>query len=269
MTSSTPRDPHSQFGELVVGYVLNSLEPADEALVEAHLPSCKQCQASLEEWRAVAGHLAYGADSAEPSVELRSRLLAEIADEARTPQPMPASAGNVVALDRARKRPSQLRRPQLPVRTMAAAAAAISLIAGGTALLTSRHDTGHVNAQLAARAAAFDALSHSGAHLVKIGVNGAENGFAIVDGKNVWLGVQGLPRNDVKLSTYVLWAKTSSSTLAPVATFDVTSGGLTVLKTPNLTPSELGTVFAVSYEQGRVAPAAPNNPVLGPNVVSS
>ncbi len=74
---------HDQFRELIEAYAIGSLDPADRALIEAHLASgCAECAKALEEARWLVSQLAYLAPNAEPSDMLKGRLLQTVRAEA-------------------------------------------------------------------------------------------------------------------------------------------------------------------------------------------
>jgi anti-sigma-K factor RskA len=61
--------------EQLGAYALGSLEETQAAQIEAHLTNCSQCQAELEGYQALVGHLAWAATAAEPPADLRERLM--------------------------------------------------------------------------------------------------------------------------------------------------------------------------------------------------
>lgn len=73
----------------LAAYALGEAEAAPAAL--GHLSACPRCRSDLREYRAVAGLLPYGQAEHEPAPELRQRLLAAVASEARPASAAPAS----------------------------------------------------------------------------------------------------------------------------------------------------------------------------------
>lgn len=271
--SASPRDSqgkHAQFIELAAGYALNCLEPEDEEAFTDHLAGCGECREAVEDFRSTAGQLAYGAESHAPSPELRSRLLDAIGHETVVARPIRIDEARPLSRPR-RLRPQRSGRPShvgsfsssLSMRTLASAAALTALVGAGALITVDQQAANHARSDLRSRTAAMQALLHPGSKFYSLGAKGNASGFAVVDGSNVWLTVDGLPRNDTKASTYVLWAKQGGGALSAVTTFDVTGSSPLVLKTvaANLLPGAFG--FAVSYEPGRVAPAKPSQQVLG------
>jgi anti-sigma-K factor RskA len=91
--------------EQSAAYALDALDPEDRWTYERHLDTCDRCREEVATLRAIAGELAYGADGAEPSPDLRERILeaAKVEPRAATVVPMrrrwvlPATAAAAVA----------------------------------------------------------------------------------------------------------------------------------------------------------------------------
>jgi hypothetical protein len=77
-------DPNrDQFRELIEAHALGALDAEERAGLEAHLASgCASCAKALEEGRWLVSQLAYLAPAAEPSENLRRRLLQTVRAEA-------------------------------------------------------------------------------------------------------------------------------------------------------------------------------------------
>jgi anti-sigma-K factor RskA len=91
---------------MIAAHALGALEAAEARDVEAHLATCAECRAEFEAWQETASSLAYAAPSAEPSAELRSRILSSIRAEAGSQQvsrPLSAKSGQRVEEDDAAK----------------------------------------------------------------------------------------------------------------------------------------------------------------------
>lgn len=63
---------------MLAEHALGALDAAEARALEAHLATCDDCRAELAEWHDTASALAYSAPRAEPSPQLRSRLLENI-----------------------------------------------------------------------------------------------------------------------------------------------------------------------------------------------
>jgi len=92
---SEPVDPRQQFGEhaewdaLAVGWALSALDPEDEERFAEHLPGCDRCTATVRESLYTVADLAYALPDEAPPPSLRSRLMAAVATEPRTPGQAP------------------------------------------------------------------------------------------------------------------------------------------------------------------------------------
>ncbi len=69
---------HEHYKEMLPLYSLGTLEEAEERALTAHLTTCGECRAELDEWCDTASALAHAAGPAEPSPELRSRILENV-----------------------------------------------------------------------------------------------------------------------------------------------------------------------------------------------
>lgn len=82
MNASAPPREHDKFEELAVAWAIDALEPADQAIFEAHRDGCAVCERTVQLSLDVAAELAYGVPDVDPPPQLRRRLLA-----AATPRP--------------------------------------------------------------------------------------------------------------------------------------------------------------------------------------
>jgi anti-sigma-K factor RskA len=124
--------------ELVAAYALDALDEDDRSAYEAHLAACAQCRADLAELTGTVGALGLAADPANPSEELRGRILAAARDE---------GPSNVVSIRSSRRR--------FVVAGIAAAAAAAGLAIG----LYAAFSGGSPNPSLALSAATAQGLT--------------------------------------------------------------------------------------------------------------
>jgi anti-sigma factor RsiW len=65
--------------ELLPAYALDCLDEAETVIVAEHLATCSSCQAEFQAYQAVTDRLGLMAPEAEPSPELKTRLLARLA----------------------------------------------------------------------------------------------------------------------------------------------------------------------------------------------
>jgi anti-sigma-K factor RskA len=89
---------HEEYKEMIAAHALGSLEAAEARELDAHLATCAECRAEFESWQDTAAALTYAAPLAEPSIDLRSRLLASIRAEDGTMQnlnPVTGDGGKV------------------------------------------------------------------------------------------------------------------------------------------------------------------------------
>ena len=92
---SEPIDPREQLGEhgewdaLAVGWALSALDPEDEERFAEHLPGCTRCTATVRESLYTVADLAYALPDEAPPPSLKSRLMAAVAAEPRTPGAAP------------------------------------------------------------------------------------------------------------------------------------------------------------------------------------
>lgn len=66
---------------MLAAQALGALDPTEARELEEHLAVCAECRAELGIWNDTAAALAYAAPAAEPSPELRSKILAQISAE--------------------------------------------------------------------------------------------------------------------------------------------------------------------------------------------
>src|SRR6185503_2407208 len=116
---------HQEYEELLTLRALDALDAADRPRLDEHLETCSACRLELAELRDAAGLLAHASTPAEPSANVRARILDEVRKEAK-----PAVAASTVAPFRAR--PAASVWPNL--LRLAAAIAFVALLIGVIAL---------------------------------------------------------------------------------------------------------------------------------------
>ncbi len=73
---------HEEVEELLVGHALGTLEPDEEATVEAHLAEgCDDCEGALRELTELTARLSYSVPQAEVSPSVKERLMASVAGQ--------------------------------------------------------------------------------------------------------------------------------------------------------------------------------------------
>ena len=281
---SAPRDPrrgeHEVFDELAVGWALHALEPEDEELFAAHLPTCTRCRQTVAETTEVMGALAGDLPQADPPQRLRDRLRAAVeeteqvsrpaGDGERTARPAPP-APVVPALGRRPEAPlSGAHRTPLPLgpvdprsswrrvlpnALVAAAVAAILALGTWNVVLSSAREEAQATA--AEQAQLVDALLTPGqAAIAPLSTDGTTVATVVARDDQVQVVTQGLAPNDVQDQTYVVWGIGAGSA-APLGTFDVTSPQPALWTVGSGSGLDGYTGYAVSLEPGRQAPTEP------------
>ena len=83
-----------QFREMAESYALGALDAEERAAFEAHLPGCAPCAKAVEEARLVVSELAHLAPAAQPSEQIKERILTEVRREAvATSRPVTVRSG--------------------------------------------------------------------------------------------------------------------------------------------------------------------------------
>ena len=69
---------HDDYKEMIPARALSALDAAEERALNEHLENCSECRKELENWQATAAALALAPDPAEPSPQVRERILSEV-----------------------------------------------------------------------------------------------------------------------------------------------------------------------------------------------
>ncbi|MGR6963717.1 anti-sigma factor domain-containing protein [Geodermatophilus sp. URMC 61] len=293
---TVPRDPgrgeHETLDELAVGWALNALEPDDEQLLAAHLPTCPRCRQTVRETTDVMGALAGDLPPVDPPERLRQRLRAAVEETEQVPRPAregertplvpPAPPERPAPVHRLEPPAAAATRPPIPVDAVdprssrrrvpsnalaAAAVAAILALATWNLVLSSAHEQAQATA--AEQAEVVDALLTPGrATVAPLMADGATVATVVAREGEVQVVAQGPAPNDVQDQTYVVWG-TGAGAPAPLGTFDVTSPH-PALRTLGSGTSGLDayTGYAVTLEPGRSAPPEPGDIVASGEVSS-
>ncbi|MDP9101839.1 MAG: zf-HC2 domain-containing protein [Actinomycetota bacterium] len=254
-------ESHERFEELAAGYALVALEPQEEEAFVAHLATCAPCGRAVALHNETLAHLAY-AEVAEPPAALLEAIRAGVQASGR-PAVFPESPA-VTSLEGARNRKRQafaLRGAPLWASVAAAVALVISLGIWNTSL---RDGQTQQSAWQSRVSQVVSQLGLTSAQQVQLkATDGTPVVLAVVHGREVSLVIDGLTRNDVATSTYVLWQKSRFGDLRAVGAFDVTAAKLDVVPRVMLlqNPTDVVTLM-VTKERGRTAPALPAAPVV-------
>src|SRR5690349_4800763 len=89
---------HEEYKEMIPAHALSSLDAADARALNEHLEDCAECRRDLAEWETVASSLALTTAPAEPSPQLRERILERVRTEPQSRSEK--SVSNVVPLAR-------------------------------------------------------------------------------------------------------------------------------------------------------------------------
>ena len=273
--ATTPSRPHDHYEELVAGFALSALEPADEQDLLRHMAACAACERSLTEHLETLGHLAYAVDDGPPPAGLweaiRSEVEAESGPSAFSPAALPVQTPRTVPpvepaplpvadLAAARtRRESRTSRRWVGWASVAAGIAVVGTVGYG---ITAAQRGQSREQQVAA---AVQAIETGPARTVPLtGSDGKVSAVAVMTGSRVSLIVDGLAPNDTSSSVYVLWGQTGTAPARALATFDVRDGSLAVVRD---VPTTAGgqpepQVLAITHEPGRTAPPATKQPLV-------
>ena len=69
---------HDDYKEMIPARALSALDAAEEQALNEHLENCAECRKDLEDWQATAAALSLTSDPAEPSPQVRERILSEV-----------------------------------------------------------------------------------------------------------------------------------------------------------------------------------------------
>jgi len=69
---------HDDYKEMIPARALSALDAAEEQALNEHLENCAECRKDLEDWQATAAALSLTPDPAEPSPQVRERILSEV-----------------------------------------------------------------------------------------------------------------------------------------------------------------------------------------------
>lgn len=299
------QDSRCPQAEQTVGWALHALEPAEEAEAAAHLPTCEECRALVDETEELLAMLGSSEQTFEPPAELRAGLLARVAATPQQPTlPLPSlRPAPSQAPPRLRLRDLLCRRNRVPRWNRSAH---LSLPSRPRTSLPSRRprrpgprsygpDAGSsrwsprlsrsrwasVDWPSAPRRWSSSATprplrpssSRASSQLQRPGAktamltppNGAPVAAVVVADGERKLITVGMMPNPTSTHTYVLWG---ISTAPPQAldAFDVTQGTTGPRRVGSADEADSFTGYAISLEPGRSAPASPSQVVASGQV---
>ena len=80
---------HENYKEMIPARALSALDTAEAQALNEHLKNCAECRKELDEWQATAAALALGSNPAEPSPQVRERILDEVRKDLSEPNVVP------------------------------------------------------------------------------------------------------------------------------------------------------------------------------------
>jgi len=246
---------HDEYEALAVAWAVRALEPADQAMFEAHRGGCERCLRAADAALQTAAALAYGVSDVAPPARLRERVLAEAVPHGRNVQSVanpnradgpPAARPGRGGLRPGGAGPGRLAPAMRRPRRLAYALAAAVLVVGSA-----------VTSWEVIRAPAADriaALSAGNGTLATV-VAHQHDADVVTDM---------LPPNTGRGTAYYVWGMPAEDGGAPqvVGTFEVTTTGLHSYPLRLTRPLDGYPVLAISEERAGSTPAAPSN-VLG------
>jgi anti-sigma-K factor RskA len=69
---------HEEYKQMIPAHAVSALDPAEDRMLASHLVQCSECRQELDEWHATAAVLVLGVDEAEPSPQVRERILSHV-----------------------------------------------------------------------------------------------------------------------------------------------------------------------------------------------
>jgi hypothetical protein len=275
-----PMPDHETLDELAVGWALHALEPEDEAVFVLHLPGCARCSATVAETTEVMGSMALDLPHAEPSQDLRSRLLAAVETTGQLPARAASAAPSQGAPSGAQE-PAPVRslhsggkrsrwRRALPASLVAAAVAAIVGLGLWNVFLASSQE--RLEETVASQEEVMAVLLSPGqatiAPLQRVDEEGRTVATVVARSDELQVVTNGLSVNDADATTYVVWGL-GEGPATPLGTFDVTRSQMDVRPVGSRSTDLDGfPMYGISLEPGQEAPPEPTVVVATGEVAS-
>jgi len=234
---------HDDYKEMIPARALSALDAAEERVLNEHLESCAECRKELEDWQATAAALSLTPDPAEPSPQVRERILSEVRKDL---------TANVIPL-----RSTPRRNVWSSFGSLGAIAAVVLL----TALVIGLAVLWRQNQRLTRDREFVELVNTPGARVSELTevLGGAATAKVVYDrdGRAILMArkLAGLPPGRV----YQLWFLVANKPPVPGKTFVPDSGGNAALKDEMPREAVDANVFAITVEpeRGSIAPTGP------------
>src|SRR5688572_21922400 len=90
---------HEDYKEMLPALALSALDAEDARAMNQHLSQCDECRRELSDWESTAAALALSANPAEPSPQVRDRIMGAV----RNVKQEPRQASRVVPFRQSRR----------------------------------------------------------------------------------------------------------------------------------------------------------------------
>lgn len=94
---------HEDYKEMLPALALSALDAEDARVLNQHLSECDECRRELAGWENTAAELALSAPAAEPSPQVRDRIMSAVRNERQTPPRQESSQSRVVEFPQSRR----------------------------------------------------------------------------------------------------------------------------------------------------------------------
>ena len=78
---------HEDYREMLPALALSALDAEDAVAVNQHLSECAECRSELADWESTAAALSLSVNPAEPSAQVRARIMNAVRSEPRSQEP--------------------------------------------------------------------------------------------------------------------------------------------------------------------------------------
>jgi len=94
---------HEDYKEMLPARALSALDAADEHALNQHLSECAECRRELADWENTAASLALGVPPAEPSPQVRDRIMNAVRSEKQKQPQQESTQSRVVEFPQSRR----------------------------------------------------------------------------------------------------------------------------------------------------------------------